>query len=258
MQWTFDALVLDPALRVVVANVEMSPSRLLDRQFARLSGVPLTAIRRRQVVPDDVEKIGKALMRISPVVPRLGFVKAPFDLDRIADAADKHQADLIILDYLQRVNPPGRFASMRDKINASMSILRQLADAGVGILAAAALTRSRDGKGRSSYDGRDLSLASFRESSELEYGADDCFLLYPTEGDADPAEPVRLMTLNHAKSRDGETRDVILKFHRRFQAFEDVGWSNVPAKGSPPSPAARVKSAWAKSGGNGLKRGTNG
>ena len=71
-QWTFDGLDLNPKLRAVVANVEMSPSRLLDRQLARLSGVPLTTIRRRQVVPDDVEKIDKAMTQISQVVPRLG------------------------------------------------------------------------------------------------------------------------------------------------------------------------------------------
>ena len=56
-QWTFDGLDLNPKLRAVIANVEMSPSRLLDRQLARLSGVPLTTIRRRQVIPDDVKKI---------------------------------------------------------------------------------------------------------------------------------------------------------------------------------------------------------
>ncbi len=70
-------LSLNPTLRAVVANVEMSPSRLLDRQLARLSGVPLTTIRRRQVVPDDVEKIGKAMTRISQVVPRLGSSRHP-------------------------------------------------------------------------------------------------------------------------------------------------------------------------------------
>ena len=43
------------------------------------------------------------------------------------------------------------------------------------------------------------------------------------EEDADPADPIRLMTLNHAKSRDGETKDVCLRFHRRFQKFEDAG-----------------------------------
>ena len=95
----FDALSLNPTLRVVIANVEMSPSRLLDRQLARLSGVPLTTIRRRQVVPDDVEKIRKAMARISQVVARLAFVKAPYTLDRIADAADDHGAELIVLDY---------------------------------------------------------------------------------------------------------------------------------------------------------------
>ena len=250
-QWTFDGLDLNPKLRAVIANVEMSPSRLLDRQLARLSGVPLTTIRRRQVVPADHEKIGKALMRISQVIPRLAFVKAPYTLDRIADAADDHKADLVVLDYAQRIEPPGRFNGMREKINALMSIMRQLADAGIGILSAAALRRSRDSKGRSSFDGKHLSLASFRESSELEYGCDDAFLLYPTESDADPNEPVRLMSLNHAKSRDGETKDVVLKFHRRFQKFEDAGSWNMTAKGSSTSPLDRVKGIWAKSDGNG-------
>jgi len=77
----FYGLSINPTLRAVVANVEMSPSRLLDRQLARLSGVPLTTIRRRHVVPDDVEKTRKALTRISQVVPRLGFVKAPSRLN---------------------------------------------------------------------------------------------------------------------------------------------------------------------------------
>ena len=250
-QWTFDGLDLNPKLRAVIANVEMSPSRLLDRQLARLSGVPLTTIRRRQVIPDDVKKIELAMTKISRVISRLAFVKAPYTLDRIADAADDHKADLIVLDYAQRIEPPGRFNGMREKINALMSIMRQLADAGIGILAAAALTRSRDSKGRSSYDGKYLSLASFRESSELEYGCDDAFLLYPTESDADPNEPVRLMTLNHAKSRDGETKDVVLKFHRRFQKFENAGLWSKTAAGSSPSPLDRVKGVWAKSGGNG-------
>ncbi len=254
-QWTFDGLDLNPKLRAVIANVEMSPSRLLDRQLARLSGVPLTTIRRRQVFPDDIEKIRKAMTRISQVVPRLAFVKAPYTLDRIANAADDHGADLIVLDYVQRIDPPGKFTAMRDRVNALMSIMRQLADAGIGILAAAALTRSRDSKGRSSYDGKHLSLASFRESSELEYGADDAFLLYPTEPNADPDEPVRLMTLNHAKSRDGETKDVVLKFHRRFQKFEDAGLWSKTAVGSSPSSADRAKGIWAKSGGNGIREG---
>src|SRR5262245_12112152 len=39
MQMVFDALMLTPALRAMVCNVEMSPSVLLDRQLARLAGI---------------------------------------------------------------------------------------------------------------------------------------------------------------------------------------------------------------------------
>jgi replicative DNA helicase len=255
MQWAFDALALNPALRVVVANVEMMPGRLLDRQLARLSGVPLTAIRRRQVVPDDAEKLGQAIMRISDVAPRLGFVRGPHTLDRIATAADLHTADLIVLDYLQRVDLPGKFNGLREKTNALMSVMRNLTDGGVGILAAAALTRSRDGKGRSSYDGKHLNLASFWESSELEYGADDVFLLCPIETSGEPGthDHVQRTMLRHAKSRDSETTDVKLEFHRRVQEFRPPDPWAIPVGMSLPSPvAARAAAAW---GGNGNQDG---
>jgi replicative DNA helicase len=89
---------------------------------------------------------------------------------------------------------------------------------------AAALTRSKDNKGRSSYAGKHLSLASFRESGELEYGADDAFLLYPTDPAVSLDDPERPTTLAHVKSRDGETQTVELMFHRRTQSSEPNAW----------------------------------
>jgi hypothetical protein len=76
-------------------------------------------------------------------------------------------------------------------------------------------------------------MSPWSRTSELEYGADDAFLLYPTEPDADPNEPVRLVSLSHQKSRDGETQDVVLKCHCRFQAFESAGPWTTTAKGRP-------------------------
>jgi replicative DNA helicase len=209
--------------------------------LARLSGVPLTNIRNRRFEPDDPAKLVKGFERIGKVLDRLAFAKKPNDLDSIACAADDFNADLIIADYLQRIKLPGRYSSMRDQINALMDKLRPMAQAGVGIIAAAALTRG--GKGKSAYNGKRLGLASFRESSELEYGADDCFLLYPTDSDADPADPVRLMTLNHAKSRDGETKNVELKFHRRFQRFESCPFKTT-VTGSSSSVGAQGNGRW--------------
>ncbi len=98
-----------------------------------------------------------------------------------------------------------------------MNYLRQFADAGVAVLVVAAVGRSKDKSGRSTYGGDSLSLASFRESSELEFGADDAFILAPDDDDNE--ETVRDVTLRHLKARHTEPRDLRLRFDRHHQSF---------------------------------------
>jgi replicative DNA helicase len=248
LQWLFGILDSEPDARVLIANVEMSPHQLLTRQLSRLSGVPLTDIRKRQVKPDDFSRLGTAKERIRSYGERLGFASTARKLDAVRSAAAAHRADILCLDYVQRIEPEGKFGAMRDRINALMSELRGLADSGAAVLAAAALTRSRDGKGRSTYSGAHLGLASFRESSELEYGVDDAFLLTPTEDD--DRKPVRPMLLRHEKSRDGETKEVALLFHRRVQRFDRDPFQSA-ASSSPPPAAPRAREVWGSGGRNG-------
>jgi replicative DNA helicase len=94
-----------------------------------------------------------------------------------------------------------------------MNYLRQFADAGVAVVVVAAVSRQKDSRGRSSYGGDSLTIASFRESSELEFGADDAFILAPDE----KAEGV--VELRHLKARHTEPRDIRLRFDRRLQSF---------------------------------------
>jgi replicative DNA helicase len=98
-----------------------------------------------------------------------------------------------------------------------MDYLRQFADNGTAVIVVSAVGRTRDSKGRSSYAGEGLNLASFRESSELEFGADDAFIVTP-DGDQGAA-----VTLRHLKSRYGECRDIGLTFDRRRQRFTTTG-----------------------------------
>jgi replicative DNA helicase len=242
MQWVFNALQLNADLKIAVANVEMAPARLLDRQLARLSEVPLHAILRREYRPHHLAKLGGGFDSMSGLMDRIAFVEGPYDLARIADVADEFEADLLVLDYLQRFELSGKHNGLREKMNAMMSMLRQFASADVGILAAAALTRSRDSAGRSSYDGKHLGMASFRESSELEYGCDDAFLLFPLKGgeDDDHDDAIQDTMLAHVKSRDGEPKSICLKFHRRIQQFRSFDAFATPA----PSVAASVNQVW--------------
>jgi replicative DNA helicase len=235
MQAVIDALRLTPTLRGVVCNVEMPPAVLLDRQLARLSGVDLSLIRHRRLGAEHADRVDQALNTLEPLAERLAFVKPPFDLANVAATADAFGAELLLLDYVQRVPPPGEHGDKRGTVNATMNYLRQFADAGVAVVVVSAIGRTKDGKGRSTYAGEGLNLASFRESSELEFGCDDAFILTPDDDDQGEA-----VTLRHLKSRHGECRDIGLTFHRRHQRFTPAGGDQGPRPD-----AAKVKSALA-------------
>jgi replicative DNA helicase len=223
MQCLVDALRLTPALRAVVCNVEMPPAVLLDRQLARLSGIDLRTIRYRQLGGEHADRIDQALNTLEPLAERLAFCRPPFDLGNVAATADAFEAGLLLLDYIQRIPAPGDHGDRRGAVDATMDFLRRFADAGVAVLVVSAVGRGKDSKGRSSYAGDVLSLASFRESSELEFGADDAFLLVP---DADTADAV---TLRHLKARHSEANDLQLHFERRLQRFTPLAIEPAPA-----------------------------
>ncbi len=222
MQAAVDALRLTSELRAVVCNVEMPPAALLDRQLARLSGVDLTLIRYRRLGAEHADRIDQAMNTLEPLADRLAFVGPPFNLDNVAATADAFDARFLLLDYIQRIPPPGEHGDKRGAVNATMDYLRQFADNGVAVVVVSAIGRTKDRKGRSSYAGEGLNLASFRESSELEFGADDAFILTPDDDQADA------VTLRHLKSRHGECRDIELTFHRRHQRFTPAGSDQGP------------------------------
>jgi replicative DNA helicase len=214
MQVVVEALRHTDHVRALVANVEMSPEALLDRQLARLCGIEAEVIRRRQFDDRHRKRLPTGIKPIREIIDRLAFLEPPFSLDNVANAADRHHANIVVLDYVQRIVPPGQAEDGRARVNDTMSVLRKFAASGVAIIAVSALGRGRDKQGRSSYDAESMGLASFRESSELEYGADDAYILAPT-GDADPNR-VRLL---HLKSRHGAQETLDLSFDRARQLF---------------------------------------
>jgi replicative DNA helicase len=215
MQLVTDGLRLTPTLRALVCNVEMPPQVLLDRQLARLSGVDATTIRQRQLGATEAERIAQAMETLEAIAPRLAFVQPPFDLTNVALAADAFEADVIVLDYAQRLSVPGKHSDKRNAINALMDYIRQFAERGVGVIVIAAVGRVKDKKGRSSYASDGLNLASFRESSEIEYGCDSAYLLIPSGGEK--------VIGKHVKNRHGPLEDLTLTFNRALQRFSDAG-----------------------------------
>lgn len=236
MQAVIDALRITPELRAVVCNIEMPPAVLFDRQLARLSGIDLTTIRHRCLTAEHADRIDQALATLEPLAERLAFIRPPFDLANVAITADDFDAHLLLLDYIQRIPPPGDHADKRASVNATMDYLRQFADAGNAVIVVSAIGRTKDNRGRSSYAGEGLNLASFRESSEIEFGCDDAFILAPDDEDGER------VTLRHLKSRHGEAIDLALSFDRKRQRFTPIGEN--AAKPDKAKLTAKLQSLW--------------
>lgn len=241
MQLAIDAVRTTKHLRACICNVEMSPAVLLDRQLARLSGVPLTLIRQRINLGQYAEAIQSGIDTIEEFIDRLVFVRQPFTMANITATGDAFgDVSLLVLDYVQRITPKGTgHDSKRMAVDALMDEIRKVANSGVAVMAISAVGRTKDKKGRSSYAGDGLGLASFKESGGLEYGADDAFIVVPHHADED------MVVLKQFKSRYGEMADRELIFDRRYQHFSDPASSG---KSAGASEKEDLSQAWAKAG----------
>lgn len=229
MQCVLDALRLSPDLRAVVCNIEMPPTVLLDRQLARLSGVGLDVIRYRKFEAIHAERIDAGLATLEELADRLAFVRTPFDLANVAATADEFAplADsglLLVLDYIQRIQPPGIANDKRGSVDSTMNYIRQFADAGATVVVVSSVGRQKNSKGGSTYAGDSLNLASFKESGELEFGADDAFILAPGKN-------AGIVELKHLKARHTEQKDITLRFNGRLQTFTPCEMTAEPEPG---------------------------
>ena len=216
MQLVVDAMRITPTLRVLVSNVEMQPEVLLDRQLARISGIDLRTIRYRRFGDEHQVRLGQGMDAIERVSDRLAFMQPSFNMQRVNRLAKTFRADLVILDYIQRFASTEEQGDRRGRVDACMQSVRDLATDGKAVIVVSALSRTKNSKGQSSYTSTGLGMASFRDSSELEFGADDGYILAPS----DSLEG--LVVLKHLKSRHSMRIDHQLEFDGAVQSFTPV------------------------------------
>jgi replicative DNA helicase len=208
LQVGIDLLRQNESARLLVANVEMAPALLVERVASRLSGVPLTAIMGRALSADQLGRVRAAVEAIKPIAGRLAFLHDPFALEHVAAAGTAFGANVLALDYLQRFTVGDGRGEKREQLETAAAVLRRFCDAGAAVLAASAVARQKGRRG-STYAG--LGLASFRGSSELEYGTDSAYLFVP-----DGAGGIALQC---EKDRYGPVADILTAFDPATQTF---------------------------------------
>ena len=208
LQVGIDLLRTNPAARLLVANVEMVPALLVERVASRLAAVPLTAIADRTLTPDQLGRVRAAVAALEPVAGRRAFLNAPFALEHVAAAGTAFGANVLALDYIQRFTVGDGAKDKREQLETAATVLRRFCDAGAAVLVASAVARQKNAGG-STYAG--LNLASFRGSSELEYGCDSAYLFAPGDG--------ATITLTCEKNRYGAVADIVTAFDPTTQTF---------------------------------------
>ncbi len=208
LQVGIDLLRMNPAARLLVANVEMVPALLVERVASRLAAVPLTAIADRTLTVDQLSRVRGAVAALEPVAGRLAFLHAPFALEHVAAAGTAFGANVLAVDYIQRFTVGDATKDKREQLENAATVLRRFCDAGAAVLVASAVARQK-GKSGSTYAG--LNLASFRGSSELEYGCDSAYLFAPGDGGT--------ITLTCEKNRYGAVADIVTHFDPTTMTF---------------------------------------
>jgi replicative DNA helicase len=210
-QVMFEALGVNPTLRVVVANAEMGFDVLLRREITRRAGVSSRDVRFATLDADQLAKVRRVVDEIRPLLDRVDVLEPPYTaamLDRLASETP----GLLVADYLQKFSTGD---DARLGVNQVVTSLRNLAMQGWAILALSATTRTKGG-----HVSAELTMASFKESGEVEFNADSAYLLRDN-GEAIAGHPgIRSIELDCVKNRHGERESMALRFDMPAMSFK--------------------------------------
>jgi replicative DNA helicase len=222
------ALVLNIAQNVAVRqkqpvgifSLEMSKEELVDRLLVSQADVDAWRFKTGKLADSDYVKLSDAMGELgdAPIfiddTPGLSITEMRSKARRLQL---EHNVSLIIVDYLQLVDPGRRYDSRVQEVSVVSQSLKNLArELNVPVLSASQLSRAVEHRGE-----RKPQLADLRESGAIEQDADVVMFIYRPDAEiTGPQIPTKLLI---AKHRNGPTGEIDLMFRGdriRFYSLE--------------------------------------
>jgi hypothetical protein len=198
---------------VLIVSREMATLALTRRLVAQDARIKASTLKRADLNVQEQWALGRSIDRLRTLP--LWFTDDVVSLDEItglmASMAAEVPMALLIVDYLQLVRAPKEVKERRHQVEAVSQGLKALTmQYRTPVLCLSSLSRG-------SHDDRDKppTLASLRESGELEHDADIILLLHRKYRDPETQCQV-------AKNRDGRSGTVQLLFRSEFVAFDEA------------------------------------
>lgn len=196
---------------VALFSLEMTRKQLVLRMIAAESRVNTMEMRKGRIGTEQAERIDSAAERMKSY--RLHINDTPgIDITTFASKCRRLHTlkgvDLIILDYIQIMDMPGKHSRVVEvgRISRGLKILAM--DLGIPVLAVSQLSRG------SEYDARKPVLSDLRDSGSLEQDADTVLFVHQEKKDGQ-----REIILS--KQRNGPVGSIHLGFDGRFATFTD-------------------------------------
>ncbi len=202
-------IAVDNKTPIGIFSLEMSQEELVDRLLVGQADVDAWRLKTGKLSEQDFTKLSEAMGQLAD---------APIFIDdtpgiTISEMRTKarrlqleHNVGLIVVDYLQLVNPGRKVESRVQEVSIVSQSLKNLArELKIPILALSQLSRAVEHRGEAKPQ-----LADLRESGAIEQDADVVMFLYRADPDATGSPlPINLLI---AKHRNGPTGEINLLF----------------------------------------------
>ncbi len=207
----------------LIFNLEMSKNELVKRMLASEALVDNTNLNTGRISTDEMERLSIAGDELSEAEIYIDDT-AGIDIMNIRAKARKLKIEknigLIVVDYLQLIEPAGRRNSTREQEISEISrSLKKLAmELNIPIIALSQLSRSAE-KGET----RRPMLSDLRESGAIEQDADMVLFIYRDDYYNKETDNPNTAEIIIAKNRGGQLSTVQLLWMGSFTKFENYG-----------------------------------
>lgn len=207
-------------LPIGIFSLEMSKEELVDRLLVAQSDVDAWKLKTGRLSEDDFAKLSLAMGELAeaPIfiddTPGLSLIEMRSKARRLQM---EHNVSLIIVDYLQLVDPGKKYDNRVQEVSMVSQALKNLArELNVPVLSASQLNRAVEHRGGE----KKPQLADLRESGAIEQDADVVMFLYRPDSEASGTHiPTKLLI---AKHRNGPTGEIDLLFQGNRIKFNSV------------------------------------
>jgi len=212
-----------------VFSLEMSQDQIIDRLLAAEARVDLWRLRTGKLSSageyNDFTKIQTALGTLSeaPIFIDDGLTSSVLQMRAMARRLQaEYGLDLVIVDYLQLIQPRTVSDSMVQQITEVSRSLKALArELNVPVLALSQLSRAVEQRGGPPR------LSDLRDSGSIEQDADVVLFIHKPKNEDDSAQE-NITEIHIAKHRNGPTGKIQLYFNRNSASFRNLKKESPP------------------------------